>query len=147
MDAIPRRLATVLTAFTIMVAATAPRAAEMPPFAKYPATASHSGAPAVPNFAGLNIPARHLPLITEAARKGPNFARAYTVVTFGCGTGCQSVLVIDARNGTVWTTPKPATHGVSYRKDSRLLVSNADPVHRLKAKWLVFNGKQFRQIR
>ncbi len=66
--------------------------------------------------------------LREDAREGPNFAGHYTVVFWGCGTGCAQLAVVDARNGRVFWPPLeyidiPDREGdPGYRLDSRLLV-------------------------
>ena len=127
-------------------ATSAATAGENPKFSAYPATAKFQGTPAAAKLKGLTIPARWQLLVREMAKKGPNFAGAYTVVTYGCGTGCQVVLVIDARTGKIHSTPEPATYGTAHRRDSRLLVFNADPVHKLKVKYYVFKDGKFRKL-
>lgn len=115
-------------------------------FATYPATEHFRGKPKAPRLTGLVIPDRYRPLILEAARQGPNFAGAYTVATYGCGTGCEAVLVIGARSGKVYKAPVAATYGVTFKRSSRLLVLNADPVHRLKPRYFVFDQGRFDEI-
>ena len=63
--------------------------------------------------------------LREGAATGPNFAKRYTVVLWGCGTGCQLVAVIDARTGRLSRQTLLTANGVEYRRDSRLLL--ADP--------------------
>jgi hypothetical protein len=63
--------------------------------------------------------------LREGAAPGPNFAGHYTVVLWGCGTGCQIVSVIDARTGRLSRQTLLTANGVRYRRDSRLLF--ADP--------------------
>ena len=58
------------------------------------------------------------------AATGPNFAGRYTVVTWGCGTDCQSIAIIDAKTGAVRTAPFVTAVGARYRLDSRLFVAN-----------------------
>jgi len=63
--------------------------------------------------------------LREGAAEGPNFAGRYTVVYWGCGTGCQVVAVVDARTGRLSRQTLLTSNGVQYRRDSRLLF--ADP--------------------
>jgi hypothetical protein len=65
--------------------------------------------------------------LREGARKGPNFAGAFTVVVWGCGSSCQIVAVVDAMTGALSEQTLRTTNGVEYRRDSRLLI--ADPLH------------------
>ncbi|MDQ3951321.1 MAG: hypothetical protein M3282_13390 [Gemmatimonadota bacterium] len=63
--------------------------------------------------------------LREGAAAGPNFAGHYTVVLWGCGTGCQVVAVVDARTGRLSKETLLTANGVQFRRDSRLL--HADP--------------------
>ena len=78
--------------------------------------------------------------LREGSRKGPNFADHYTIVTWGCGTDCMQIAIVDARNGTVFF---PDNLGVlsfvnvhddvfeagvlRFRRDSRLLIAVGMP--------------------
>jgi hypothetical protein len=91
--------------------------------AKYPAGAPYKGKPAAVNLASHKDARLFRTRLREAASTGPNFAGYLTVVTWGCGTSCQTVALIDARNGQVPFGPT-ASLGVKHRLDSRLLVVN-----------------------
>jgi hypothetical protein len=85
--------------------------------------------------------------IREGAAKGPNFARRYTIVEWGCGSGCVSFALADAEVGTLFRPPfrdlgwgmplmeyegryAPNRDGfmpLSYRLDSSLLVVRGCP--------------------
>lgn len=91
--------------------------------AKYPAGAPYKGKPAAVNLASHKDARMFRTRLREAALAGPNFAGYLTVATWGCGTSCQTVALIDARNGRVYFGPT-ASLGVKHRLDSRLLVVN-----------------------
>ena len=40
--------------------------------------------------------------LRRQAATGPNFAGHFTLVRFGCGAGCVTGAVVDARSGRVW---------------------------------------------
>jgi hypothetical protein len=44
-------------------------------------------------------------MLRTNAEQGVNFAGHYVVVTWGCGSDCRSIAIIDARNGNVYFTP------------------------------------------
>src|SRR5262249_54869459 len=44
-------------------------------------------------------------VIRNGAEKGPNFAGHYTIVSWGCGTACVTVAIVDAISGEVYDTP------------------------------------------
>jgi hypothetical protein len=69
-------------------------------------------------------------MLRENAKEGVNFAGQYILATWGCGSGCSSIAVIDARTGKVYFTPFLMLVGIAlyqelgpldYRQDSRLL--------------------------
>ena len=63
--------------------------------------------------------------LRQGAAEGPNFAGHFTVVTWGCGTGCQIAAVVDARTGRLSEQTLLTANGLRFRRDSRLLY--ADP--------------------
>jgi hypothetical protein len=98
----------------------------LPKFEEFSVTDIYRGKPApvdlsTPN--ALNFKTR----LTEEAAKGPNFAGHYTVVTWGCGTSCVVVSLVDAKTGAVhmlvgvnpWAK-------LEYRLDSSLIIENGD---------------------
>jgi hypothetical protein len=64
--------------------------------------------------------------IREGAARGPNFAGSYTVITWGCGTSCQILAVVDARTGQLSRQTLQLAQGARYRRNSTLLL--ADPI-------------------
>jgi len=52
-----------------------------------------------------------------------NFAGHYTFVYWGCGSPCQSSLLIDRQTGKIYDSPG-ASLGYEYRADSRMLLTN-----------------------
>jgi hypothetical protein len=98
-------------------------------------------------------------VLREAARKGPNFAGHFTVATWGCGTNCIVVAIIDARNGRVFfpfnreavSTPREMDAAVPtfrYRADSRLfIVAGGVPSHgEFGVARLLWNGSKFEEL-
>lgn len=91
--------------------------------AKFPAGAPFKGKPAAVNLASHKDARMFRTRLREGAATGPNFAGHMTVVMWGCGTSCQMVALVDARNGRVYFGPN-ASLGAKYRVESRLLVLN-----------------------
>jgi hypothetical protein len=98
--------------------------------------------------------------LREDSRGGPNFAGRYTVVVWGCGTGCAQMGVVDARNGRVYFPPVeymdiPDTEDAEarsrvFRLDSRLLVITKnlyDGQGTYTAYYFLFDGGRFRLLR
>jgi hypothetical protein len=79
--------------------------------------------------------------LRDALRRGVNFSGRYILTGWGCGTGCVSGAIIDARTGRVYfpdemgnigvgddeTTGMYYERPVEYRKNSRLLVIHGIP--------------------
>jgi hypothetical protein len=63
-------------------------------------------------------------VLTEGAKQGVNFAGHYTIVTWGCGTSCQVLAVIDRQTGQVYFPEIVASVGFDYKIDSSLLIVN-----------------------
>lgn len=62
--------------------------------------------------------------INEAMKGGVNFAGKYVVASWGCGTSCQSSAIIDAETGVITQYGIGSEYGLSFKKESRLLVVN-----------------------
>ena len=105
--------------------------------------------------------------LREDSRGGPNFAGHYTVVFWGCGTGCAQVAVVDARTGRVYWPPldytdipdmpeegedkaSAAARHRNFRPDSRLLVltrNHYDSRGGYTAYYYLFDKNRFRLLR
>jgi len=102
--------------------------------------------------------------LREDSRRGPNFAGHYTVVFWGCGTGCAQVAVVDARTGKVYWPPidyvdipvspeegdADATPHRNFRPDSKLLVLTRDRYDGrggYTAYYYLFDKNRFRLLR
>lgn len=108
------------------------------PFGKYSVTSSFHGAPATPKLT-TEREERFERVITESAKKGPNFAGHYTVVSWGCGAACISFAIVDAESGKVFQPPFTGVsfenskgeffqqNGLHYVKDSSLFVLQGCP--------------------
>lgn len=99
----------------------------VPRFEDYPSNTAFSGRPARVLFSSARYGRTYRSRLRNGARKGPNFAGAFTIVTWACGSSCQVSAVINARTGALSRQMLRTTNGVEYRRDSRLLI--ADPVH------------------
>jgi len=130
----------ILSAFACCIVAVCVfgQASREPSFKSYPATVEKRQAKSI-NFkdpAARTMRTR----LSEALAGGVNFAGHYIVAGWGCGTGCISGAVIDARDGKVyWPLPLYALASgtnadgnyvdepVAYSKNSRLLVITGSP--------------------
>ena len=70
-------------------------------------------------------------MLSVNAKGGVNFAGHYIVATWGCGSDCHSLAIIDARTGNVYFTPSLLSvlgqryqeeDRLQFRKDSSLLI-------------------------
>ncbi|HKS30233.1 MAG TPA: hypothetical protein VJS44_20580 [Pyrinomonadaceae bacterium] len=77
--------------------------------------------------------------LREGAAGGVNFAGHYSLVAWGCGTGCLYVGIVDAKTGTVYFPRELAAFGVwlfsqdpnaealEFKPNSRLLILSGWP--------------------
>ncbi len=108
------------------VAAAAPAKSVLPRYADHQVKEQFSGKPAALDMKSNPDAKQFASVLKEGAAKGPDFAGHYTVVLWGCGSGCQSFMIVDAKTGSVYTSPVSAERGVCYRRDSSLLI--VDPI-------------------
>ncbi|HVG28469.1 MAG TPA: hypothetical protein VM864_01985 [Pyrinomonadaceae bacterium] len=97
--------------------------------------------------------------LREDSRGGPNFAGRYTIVFWGCGTGCAQVTAVDAKTGKVHWLPldwvdipdeSDAAQNRNFRLSSKLLVltrSRYDLRASYTAYYYLFDNNGFRLIR
>ena len=105
--------------------------------------------------------------LREGSRQGPNFAGHYTVVFWGCGTGCAQVAVVDAKTGRIYWPPLAytdipdspeesedkaafATRHRNFRPGSKLLVltrARYDGRGGYTAYYYLFDKNRFRLLR
>jgi hypothetical protein len=110
-------------------------AARLPEFADYPARRRFRGKPSPVRLNSTEARLYRMRL-REGAKEGPNFSGHYTIVTWGCGTGCIAFAIVDAATGRVSCPHFSVSWGqfgvgeerlrerepLEFRRDSRLLV-------------------------
>ncbi len=96
----------------------------LPRFEDFPIPEQFKGTPAPVDFLSHPSAPKFKTRLTEGAKEGPNFAGHYTIVSWGCGTMCQVVSVIDAQTGTVYFPPFITELGSEFRIDSNLFIVN-----------------------
>jgi hypothetical protein len=145
-----RALILVGTMATSVGAALPSSAYAATPWSLYPASQSYVGRPKPVKFSSHRISEALTPeykaIVRDEVSKGPNFAGAYTLVTVGCGTACETVLVIRAFDGRIFALPEAATYGVRFRAHSRLIVLRYDPAHKIATQHFVFDNGTFRRV-
>jgi hypothetical protein len=128
----------------------------LPRFESYRVAKTFSGRPADVNL--LSHPKARLfrTMLKLSAEKGPNFAGHYTIGTWGCGSDCRMLAVIDARSGRVYFAPFWVGIDATFRLDSALLIVNESETQRYlegeemldvyMPAWYVWRGNRFVQI-
>ncbi len=73
-----------------------------------------------------NILAREYESIIKSgvANIGINYAGEYSIVTWGCGSDCQASSIVNVKTGEIVSYGIISAYGLSYSKDSRLLIIN-----------------------
>jgi len=122
---------------------------DAPRFSDYPAK-PFAGPNAAPDVGSDTRSKRYRTQLTSWAREKANFAGHYILSTWGCGTGCTEIAIIDAMTGKVFHPPEARANHIEgvdpdvlvdiregerredfgalrYRPDSRLLVLFGKP--------------------
>jgi ankyrin repeat protein len=95
-----------------------------PRFEDFPVARIYKGAPARVDLSSNPLARAYRTRIREGARKGPNFAGHYTVVTWGCGSNCEVNAIVDAPTGLVYDGFGDE-RGADFKINSNLMI--ADP--------------------
>ena len=145
---------------------------DAPRFQDYPAT-PYAGPNAAPDVGSDPQSRRYRTQLRNWAREKPNFAGHYILATWGCGTGCTQIAVIDAITGKVFHPRGARSNSIEhvdadvlldvkegerradfgalrYRADSRLLVLFGRPDGRAEntgISWFTWEGEGLRRVR
>lgn len=139
---------------------------DAPAFRDYPAGPRYLGPPASPDVRSHPRSRLFRTMIREGARQRPNFAGHYIMISWGCGAGCVSFAIVDARTGSVFhpealrsvdsvnidydALEPPEGQLVKFRDDSDLLIViggiNADPKRR-GISYFTWRNNQLKRIR
>ena len=106
---------------------------DVPRFEDYRVAKSFSGKPAPVNLRSHPKAQLFRTMLKLSAAKGPNFAGHYTVGTWGCGSDCRMVALIDAVNGHVYFAPFQVSAGAAFHIDSNLFIANESEIERYLA--------------
>lgn len=99
----------------------------LPVFGDFSTKEVFRGKPARVDLRSHQYAPRFRTRLTEGAAKGPNFAGSFTVVMWHCGSNCQTVAIVNAKNGRVHFPLSFATSsGVCFQRNSNLLIT--DPI-------------------
>ena len=83
------------------------------------------------NFKSNPIAERYRTIITEKyIELGVNFASYYVITTWGCGSGCVTGVMVDIRDGFVYSMPEDKDWGgngtyIESKKESKILTTVA----------------------
>ncbi len=83
----------------------------------------YKGELADPDFSTNPNSKRFITRIKNECAKGINFAGKYTLVSWGCGSSCQSGVIIDRKTGKIFGGYGTSL-GSEFRKDSKLIIKN-----------------------
>ncbi|WP_143150427.1 hypothetical protein [Arenibacter nanhaiticus] len=83
----------------------------------------YEGALADPDFSTAPAAKAFISRITNECKKGINFAGHYTLIIWGCGTACQSGVIVDRKTGRIFEE-YGSSLGSEFRKDSKMLIKN-----------------------
>jgi hypothetical protein len=97
----------------------------------------YEGKLAKPNFGTNKDAKRFVTRITEGSQKRPNFAGKLTIIEWGCGTGCQSAVMLNAETGEIYDGITTSC-GYKSMPNSRLLVANYGFFEGKEQEWIPF---------
>jgi hypothetical protein len=100
----------------------------IPSFEKYPIIERVENYSAELNLTSHPQAKKFKTVLSSAYSKGPNFAGHYTIATWGCGSTCQLVAVINHKDGKVFFPPYSTQVGSDFKLDSNLFITNPSEV-------------------
>lgn len=77
---------------------------------------------AVPDVKSTAFARRFKTAILSGYQPTVDFAGHYHVVSWGCGTECHQLAIVDIKNGDIFEVPEPAMGYHSYQPNSRLFI-------------------------
>ncbi len=87
----------------------------------------YKGKLADPDFSTDPDAKRFITRIKNECANGINFAGQYTLVTWGCGSPCQSGVVVDRKTGEIFGGYGTAL-GSEFKKDSKMIIRNVGAI-------------------
>jgi hypothetical protein len=147
-----------LVVLTVFCLSAFPAEKPGPPFGDYPATNLFKGRPAKVDFKSHPQARMYRTQLRDQTKRGANFAGHFRLVTWGCGTSCQSFAIVDCETGRVYfkkdlpyVTAAPAEDGpqLHFKVNSRLFVVRGALVEdgRFGDHHFVWDGKQLTLVR
>jgi len=102
------------------IPADAPRAADFP-------AQPYAGVNAAPDVRSDPRSRMYRTQLREWAREKPNFAGHYILATWGCGTGCTQIAIIDAVTGKVFHPPGVRSNQIDGVDENLLVDTPSSP--------------------
>lgn len=97
--------------------------ARIPRFEDFPVNTQYAGPAHAVDLKSHAYAARYRTVLREGATRPPDFAGKYKVVSWGCGSPCHTIAMVDLESGRVYFGPETTlTH--ETRVNSSLLVLN-----------------------
>ena len=127
-----------------------------PRFDDFPISRIYKGVPAPVDLGSDPTARSYRTRLRQEARKGANFAGHYTVVSWGCGSNCESIAIVDALNGGVYDGIGDE-RGADFKINSNLMISDPayppggtaygdNPSDKLPVRYYVWNDHKFKLI-
>jgi hypothetical protein len=91
-------------------------------FETYAVSDTFRGKPVPVDLTSAPHARRFATVLRQGAASGPNFGGHFTIVTWGCGTSCEQLAIVDAASGRVWFYNRTLEVGAQFRLGSALLV-------------------------
>lgn len=132
-----RRYAVILWLLAVAwPSATVGQVRPLPGFGAFPVDTSFRGPPATVDLSNVADDTRLKAILEGGIKNGPNFAGAFIIVEWGCGSPCRTLAIVDARSGKVFLPGLSTVKGFVYQRNSSLLVT--EPLDEWKADLLAY---------
>ncbi|WP_367388175.1 hypothetical protein [Lewinella sp. LCG006] len=92
-----------------------------------------------PDFSTNKDAKRFVTRITEESKRRPNFAGKLNFINWGCGTNCQSGVILNSATGEIYKGIVTAW-GFNSKPNSRLLIVDYGLFENKEKEWLPFCG-------
>lgn len=108
-----------------------------------------------PNFDSNPASKNFIARIKAGCEGGINFAGHYTLVEWGCGTACQTGVLVDRKTGEIHVRPTSSL-GTDFKTDSNLIIFNIGAIdNETNLTWVsghselsfeIWNGEKFTPV-
>ena len=108
-----------------------------------------------PNFDSNPASKNFITRIKAACEGGINFAGHYTLVEWGCGTACQTGVLVDRKTGEIHVRPSSSL-GTDFKPNSNLIIFNTGAINtKTNLIWVsghselrfeIWNGEKFTPV-